>query len=710
MGKVRPVENKFTVLLRSWIYEYLPNARGLSPNTIKSYKTSLTKLIDFMYSEKNISADKISFSDLDFTTIMDFLEWLQKDNNCRDSTRNNRLAALNSFAKYAQNRDFQGAAVFCSGLINNTPALTDLFGFRDRTILAFLYGSGCRGQELCDLRVKDIQYQSDGRASIRLTGKGLKTRTIRISAEVTTLLKKYIKRCGIANQPERYVFSTQRNPQMSVDCLEKIVSKYSVIARSQYPDLFKIRITPHTFRHSTATHMLEQGVPLIVISRFLGHASIVTTIVYAKLNASTIDENLLKWDKAFWNEYIDEPINDEDNKKKAGYYICDNLSLFYYRYIFRYASQRQVMAPDQFYKRYVGPDFETAYVPKRFERICRQYLIRRNQAGLMEEPFKPRMYFTCNPGGVGHQWVKRLFIDRVYKNSEKEEDYTFIPSLVYENAWLMENDPDYVRTLENLPEERRNAMLYGNWDVYDGQFFEEFDRNIHTMAPVKLPRIYRLYRAFDYGLDMFAAYHIIVDAKGDMKCIHEIYEPNLIVSEACQKLKETTKNLGFSEDDVYLTLAPSDLWNTNSQTGKSTADIFYDNGVILTEVARNRVPGWHALKELFKVITVRDEHTGNLVKTARLKIYNTCRNLIRCIPLLQYDEKKFDDCATDPHEITHGPDALRCFATYWVSAPKVEVLPKAVKMEWTEDMLDDYYNGDDRTKERMVELYGRVSG
>lgn len=82
------------------------------------------------------------------------------------------------------------------------------------------------------------------------------------------------------------------------------------------------------------------------------------------------------------------PINDENNKKRAGYYIDDNLSLFYYRYIFRYASQRQVMAPDQFYRRYVGPDFETAYVPKRFERICRQYLIRRNQAGLLEEPFE----------------------------------------------------------------------------------------------------------------------------------------------------------------------------------------------------------------------------------------------------------------------------------------------------------------------------------
>ena len=105
-------------------------------------------------------------------------------------------------------------------------------------------------------------------------------------------------------------------------------------------------------------------------------------------------------------------------------------------------------------------------------------------SGLMEEQFSPRMYFTCNPGGVGHAWVKRLFIDCEYRNAEKPEDYCFIPSLVYENEWLMENDPDYVRTLENLPEERRNAMLYGNWDIYDGQFFDEFDRKILEI-PVK---------------------------------------------------------------------------------------------------------------------------------------------------------------------------------------------------------------------------------
>lgn len=328
-------------------------------------------------------------------------------------------------------------------------------------------------------------------------------------------------------------------------------------------------------------------------------------------------------------------------------------------------------------------------------------------SGLMEEPFRPRMYFTCNPGGVGHMWVRRLFIDKEYKNSEKSEDYDFIPSLVYENEWLMENDPEYVRTLENLPEERRNAMLYGNWDIFSGQFFDEFDKNIHVIAPEKLPPRYRLYRTLDYGLDKLACYHIIVDARGEMRVIHEIYESDLIVSEAIKKIKETTKNLGLSESDVYLTLAPSDLWNTNSQTGRSTADIFYENGMVLTKVSRDREPGWLAVKELLHPYEVRDIRTGNPVKTSRLKIFSVCKNLIRCIPLLQYDDKKYNDCATEPHEITHGPDALRCFATYWIYKPDKEEAPRHVRMEWTEDMLEDYYNGDDKTKERMIELYGQ---
>lgn len=309
-------------------------------------------------------------------------------------------------------------------------------------------------------------------------------------------------------------------------------------------------------------------------------------------------------------------------------------------------------------------------------------------------------------GGVGHAYIKRLFIDRTYKLSEKEDDYEFVPSLVYENDWLMKNDPDYIRVLENLPEERRNAMLYGNWDVYDGQFFEEFNRDIHVTEPVKLPTIFRLYRVLDYGLDMLACYHIIIDVKGDVRVIHEIYESNLIVSEAADKIKETTKGLGFTEADVALTLAPDDLWNRDATLGKSAFDIFYDNGIIITAVSRDRVNGWLAVKELFKTYETRDELTGNKKTKAKMTIYSTCRNLIRCIPLMQYDDKKFNDASIQPHEITHGPDALRYFAIYWATGPKLDLAPKSKRMEWSEDMMDDYYNGDEKVKERMIALYG----
>lgn len=329
-------------------------------------------------------------------------------------------------------------------------------------------------------------------------------------------------------------------------------------------------------------------------------------------------------------------------------------------------------------------------------------------SGLMDEAFSPRMYFTCNPGGVGHHWVKRLFIDKVYKNAEKEEDYDFIPSLVYENTWLMEHDPDYVRVLENLPEERRNAMLNGNWDVYDGQFFDEFDRAVHVIEPNKLPTNFRLYRVLDYGLDMLACYHIIINSKGEMSIIHEIYESNLIASEAAIYIKDVTKKLGFSEVDVFLTLAPEDLWSRDATLGKSAFDMFYENGVTLTKVSRDRVNGWLAVKELLHVYEVRNTITGDLVKTSKLKIFSICRNLIRCIPLLQYHDKKYNDAATEPHEITHGPDALRYFAIYWIGNPDKLTNEKAIRMQWTEDMLEDYYNADEKQKERMVEKYGFI--
>ena len=277
-------------------------------------------------------------------------------------------------------------------------------------------------------------------------------------------------------------------------------------------------------------------------------------------------------------------------------------------------------------------------------------------SGNMKEEFIPRMYFTCNPGGVGHAWVKRLFIDKDYKGTENPNDYLFIPSSVYENKYLMENDPNYVKTLENLPEDRKQAMLYGNWDIYDGQFFPEFRRDKHVIEPIELKPYWDRYIALDYGLDMFAVLFIAVDTKGKAYIYNEIHKSNLIVSEALQVLKSTMRNQEYKA--IY---APPDLWNRNRDTGRSTAELFRDGGVVFTKAGNNREQGWLTVKEWLKLRKKRHEQTGELYEDSDIKIFSNCTNLIRCLPQLQHDEKNPNDVATEPHDITHITDALRYF-------------------------------------------------
>ena len=272
-------------------------------------------------------------------------------------------------------------------------------------------------------------------------------------------------------------------------------------------------------------------------------------------------------------------------------------------------------------------------------------------SGQMDKPFESRMYFTCNPGGVGHAWVKRLFIDKQYKETERASDYTFIKSLVYENEHLMKNDPSYIRNLENLPPDRRRAMLDGDWDVYEGQYFSEFNRNIHVMEPFAIPRHWNRYISIDYGLDMFAALWIAVDEHGRGYVYKEIHESNLIISDAARRLKEVNNG-----ENILMSFAPPDLFNRRQDTGKSAVDIFLENGWYFYKSNNNRVQGWYDLKEWMKPVEQKDG-----THRARLVIFSNCVNLIRCLPLLQHDEKKPEDVATEPHEYTHAPDALRGF-------------------------------------------------
>jgi hypothetical protein len=273
--------------------------------------------------------------------------------------------------------------------------------------------------------------------------------------------------------------------------------------------------------------------------------------------------------------------------------------------------------------------------------------------------YPPRFRATGNPGGVGHTYVKEDYIQatgygaKTYRDKVSGNRRVFIPATVYDNTILMLNDPAYIRRLENLPENQRQAFLFGNWDIFEGQYFEEFDHNVHVIKAFEIPKNWNRYITLDYGLDMLACYFVAVDLQYNAYVYNEIYKPNLIISAAA---KEIIKCGG---DTIPLRYAPPDLWNRRQDTGKSAADIFTENKLPLLQASNKRVMGWYNVKEWLRVIETVDEQTGAPIRTSRLRIFKNCKNLIRTLPQLQIDEKDPNDVALEPHELTHGPDAIR---------------------------------------------------
>lgn len=293
---------------------------------------------------------------------------------------------------------------------------------------------------------------------------------------------------------------------------------------------------------------------------------------------------------------------------------------------------------------------------------------------------------STNPGGIGHNWVKERFIDIGVPNTihtcelETGETTTriFIPSLVQDNKFMLTYDPDYIKRLDALPEKERKALKYGEWDIFDGQFFNEFNRDIHIVKPFEIPEDWYVYFVMDYGLDMLAGYWIAVDYNNNAYVFREIYESNLLVSQARDKIKEMTN------EAIYIYLAPPDLWNRHKETGKSTADIFAEGGIDLYKTNNDRIQGWLQMKEWLKVY--KDEQG---CETSRLKIFSTCKNLIRCLPKIQYDEKKIGDVAKEPHELTHSVDAIRGFCVYWTQEPIFMTKKQELPFELQTESVDE---------------------
>lgn len=272
----------------------------------------------------------------------------------------------------------------------------------------------------------------------------------------------------------------------------------------------------------------------------------------------------------------------------------------------------------------------------------------------IEDKYPKRYYLTCNPGGVGHAWVKRLFIERRYLPGEIPEEYSFIQAGVRDNKALMEQQPDYIRQLEALPPKLREAWLDGSWDIFFGQFFEDFrddpkhymDRQYtHVIEPFEIPEGWKIYRSFDWGYNKpFSCGWWAVDYDGVVYRILELYGCTANPNEGVK----WTPDQVFSEIHRIETehrwlrgkringIADPAIWD--AETGESLAERAAKHQVYFTPGDNKRIPGWMQVHYRLAF----DENGFPM-----MYIFKNCKAFIRTIPTLQYDEHKPEDLDTD---------------------------------------------------------------
>ena len=300
---------------------------------------------------------------------------------------------------------------------------------------------------------------------------------------------------------------------------------------------------------------------------------------------------------------------------------------------------------------------------------------------------------TTNPGGIGHGWVKARFVDPAPAGEpfigDDGLERIFIPSLLSDNKFLEEGDPEYRKRLLALPERERRALLYGDWNIFEGQYFTEFDWARHVISPFEIPVSWRKYRTIDYGLDRLACLWIAISPDGNAYVYREFCKSNLTISSAAAEIISRTPQ----NEEIYATLAPPDLWNRSQESGRSKAILFSEYGLNFTKTGNDRECGWLAVKEML------------LGGEGRMSIYffSTCQEIIRCLPALLVDRLRPTDCATEPHDITHAPDALRGFALF--SARPAEAKAQ-IKCRWTPDMWEDYEAASQKERKYLIKKYG----
>lgn len=292
--------------LTGFFTEYLSGIRNLSKNTILAYRDTFRLLLVFYREVYVIPPEKLVIKKMDDKAIIQYLNWLQQERKCTNSTRNQRLAAIHTFFRYLQLQEPE-ALLLCqkvllipfkkvpktiiqhlsteqTRLLLEQPDIRTRNGRRDMVLLSVLYDTGARVQEICDLRVRDIRLDSP--ALITLTGKGCKSRHVPLLGNTVNLLRNYMEEHGLRKngKQDMPLFYNQRLTNLTRGGITHILQKYA--DKMGCPDM-PPKITPHIFRHSKAVHLLQAGISIILIRDILGHVSVQTTEMYAKVDMET---------------------------------------------------------------------------------------------------------------------------------------------------------------------------------------------------------------------------------------------------------------------------------------------------------------------------------------------------------------------------------------------------------------------------------------
>lgn len=280
------------------------------------------------------------------------------------------------------------------------------------------------------------------------------------------------------------------------------------------------------------------------------------------------------------------------------------------------------------------------------------------------------MRATANPGGIGHAWVKERFItpapagqrvtstmtvtDAKGRKRTVTRDRVFIPSTVFDNYALLQNDPDYLASLALLPEKEKQALLYGSWDAFSGQVFTQWRNNpagyrtmvnTHVIAPFPIPAHWRVYRGFDFGYTRpYAVGWFAVDPAGILYHFRELYgctgTPNEGVrqtpEEIARRIREVEKTDPNLRGRTITGVADPSIFDESR--GMSVARMMEKEGIFFTGGDNTRLPGKMQLHQ-------RLTFDGN--GRAGLYVFDCCRNFIRTIPALTYDSASGEDIDTD---------------------------------------------------------------